>query len=229
MSEHKISIKDKTYTVASPSLDKTMRITDHVSDILEELPGIFEEIENYKIEYKINNRQILTKEEAEDPNNKEIIESLGIKIEDFDNKQNLIYDENIDREGIAFYKSPSEGEIIASVFPKIWKAARKNIVELCALIITTDGELEEHDKRGAVNGLLENRSHWLRHNANLEEMIEIVSVGIIIFREQVESASKSLGKVTENLATMLSQAQEQQEDPEAPAADQSATDIEEQN
>jgi hypothetical protein len=218
MTEHKISIKDKQYTVAAPSLDKTMRITDHVSEILEQLPGIFEDMENYRVEYKIRNRQILTKEDVENPDNKEIVEGLGVSIEDFDNDDNVIVDPETGRVGIPFYKSPNETEVLAAVFPKIWKAARGNIVELCALIITTDGELEEHDKRGAVNGLLESRSHWLRHNANLEEIIEIISIGVVIFKQQLESASKSLGKVTSNLGTMLSDAQTT-EDESAPNPD----------
>lgn len=219
MSENKVTVAGEEYTIASPSLDKTMRITDHVSEILEELPGIFDEVENYKIEYKINHREVITKEEVENIDNKEIVQALGISLDDFEDDDNLIYDPDTDKKGIPFYKSPSETEIIAAIFPKVWKAARSNVIELCALLITTDGELEEHDKRGAVNGLIQQRSHWLRHKASLPEILEIISIGIIIFKEQLDIASNSLGKVTDNLTQMLSKAQPEAESQEAEKSD----------
>lgn len=211
--EHKVNVGDQEFSIASPSLDKTMRITDYISEVLEQIPGIFDEIETYRIEYKINHREVITKEEAEDPNNKEIVEALGININDFENEDNLILDDETGKQGVPFYKSPTEIELLSAVFPKIWKAARDNVVDLAALLIITDGQLEEHDKRGAINGLIKERAHWLKYNASLEELLDIVSIGVIIFKEQVESASKSLGKVTQNLTEMLGEAQTAEETP----------------
>ena len=207
MTEYKVTVAGKEKTIAAPSLDKTMRITDHVSEILEELPNIFDEIETYKLQYKMTHQELLTKEDFDNPDNKEIVNALDIKSEDFNNKEKLGYDEN-GNSGILFYKSPTDAEVIAFAFPKVWKAARNNIIQLAALLITSDSQLEEHDRKGAVNGLIEEKSHYLKYNASLEEILEIISIGIIIIKEQIESASSSLGKVANNMNQMLTNSNE---------------------
>jgi hypothetical protein len=203
MTEHNIKIQDKTFTIGSPSLDKTMRITDYVSEILEEIPGIFDDVETFKQEYKEKHREIITKEDLANPEYKPVLEALNISEDDFNNSDGLVTDEINNRTGIPFYRNPSDFDTIAHVFPKVWKAARNNIVDLCALLTITDGELEEHDKRGAVNGLIAERGRFIRYNASLDELLEIVSVGLIIVKDQIEMASNSLGKVSENLTAML--------------------------
>jgi hypothetical protein len=221
MSEYKVKVAGEEKTIASPSLDKTMRITDHVSDILEELPNIFDEIETYKVQYKINHQELLTRQDFDNPNNKEIIAALNIKEEDFSNKEKLGYDE-AGNSGIVFYKEPTDTEVIAFAFPKIWKAARSNVIELAALLITKDSELEEHDKRGAVSGLIETKSHFLKYNASLEEILEIISIGIVIIKEQIQSASSSLGKVAQNMTQMLAT---EEETPEPAKENQELSDL----
>lgn len=217
MSEHKVTIKDKDFTIPSPSLDKAMRLTDYVSEIIEDIPEIFKDIENFQEEYKSSHREILTLEDWSNAEYKQVFKALNIKKADFDNQDNLVTDEIAGKTGIAFYHSASQAQILMHVFPKAWKAARGNIVELCALVITTDGELEEHDKRGAINGLLEQKSHFVKYNCNIEDMLNILSVALILVKEQIESASSSLGKVTENMSAMMSagtQMEETQEEQE---------------
>ena len=203
MTEHKIQIADKTFLISSPSLDKTMRITDHVAEILEELPGIFDDIEKFKQEYKENHREIITREDLDNPEYQPILEALNIKPEDFEDEKNLVVDEINNKTGVAFYRNPSDVETIANIFPKVWKAARNNLIDLCAILIISDGELEEHDKRGAVNGLISERARFIRYNASLDNLLEIVSIGLLVVKDQIETASNSLGKVTENLNQML--------------------------
>jgi len=228
MTEYKVTVAGKEKTIAAPSLDKTMRITDHVSEILEELPNIFDEIENFKVQYKINHQELLTKEEFKNPDNKEIVEALNIKESDFKNSERLGYDEN-GTSGILFYKSPTDAEVIAFAFPKIWKAARNNVIELAALLITNDGQLEEHDRKGAVNGLIQEKSHYLKYNASLEEILEIISIGIVIIKQQIESASSSLGKVANNMTQMLTNSSEPvEENKKEESQEQNTTQEEEQ-
>lgn len=203
MTEQKITIADKTFLIGSPSLDKTMRITDHVAEILEELPGIFDDIDKFKQEYKENHREIITREDLDDPEYAPVLEALNIQPEDFDNDKNLVTDEINNKTGVAFYRNPSDFETVAHVFPKVWKAARNNLIDLCAILIIGDGELEEHDKRGAVNGLIKERARFIRYNASLDDVLQIVSIGLVVVKDQIESASNSLGKVTENLSLML--------------------------
>jgi hypothetical protein len=225
MSEHKVTIGDKEFVIASPSLDKTMRITDYVAEILEQVPGIFDEMEKFRINYRANHREILTAEDFNNPEYTPVIEALGFTAADFEEEGNLITDET-GKTGIAVYQSPSEFETIAAVFPKVWRAARGNISDLCALLLITDGELEEHDKRGAVNALIEQRSHWLRYNATMEQLLELISVGLVIVKEQVETASESLGKVASNLTGILGAEPAQEE--EAPETETSAEPVVEQ-
>lgn len=206
-SEHKITVGGKEHTIASPSLDKTMRITDYVSEVLEQLPGIFDDAEQFKNDYRAKHKEILTKDEAETPDGALLLAALEIDIAQFDDATSLETDQLSGKTGIAFYKTPSDIETIAAIFPKVWKAARPTVSDLCALLLITDGELEEHDKRGAINGLVKERSHWLRYNASLEELLELIALGLILVKEQVESASSSLGKVSENLTAMLGGAQ----------------------
>ena len=207
MEDFNIKLQGKDYTIAPPSLDKTMRITDYVSEILEKVPGIFDDAEQFKQDYRANHREILTREEAESPEFAEVLEALDISLADYSDEKNLVTDEITNKTGIAFYRSPSELETIAHVFPKVWAAARPNIIQLAAIIIIKDKQLEEHDRKGAVNGLIAEKSHWIKYNLSLEEVLEIISVGAIIVRNQIESASKSLGKLSENLMEMLGEPQ----------------------
>jgi len=218
MEDFKIKLQGEDYTIAPPSLDKTMRITDFVSEILEKVPGIFDDAEQFKQEYRLNHREILTKEEASDPEYADVLEALNLSLSDFDNPENIVTDEITNKSGIAFYRSPSEMETIAHIFPKVWEAARPNIIQLAAIIIIKDKQLEEHDRKGAVNGLIEEKSHWIKYNLSLEEVLEIISVGAVIVKNQIESASKSLGKLSENLMEMLGEAQT-----EEPASEQASS------
>lgn len=202
MTEHKITINDKEFTIGQPSLDKTMRITDYVAEILDQVPGIFDEMDQFRANYRANHREILTAENFEDPEYAPVIEALGLEVSALEDEANLVTDDQGNK-GIAVYRSPSEFETIAAVFPKVWRAARGNVDQLCALIIISDSELEEHDRRGAVNGLINERAHWLRYNANMEQLLELISIALVIVKEQVEAASESLGKVANNLTEML--------------------------
>jgi hypothetical protein len=223
MSAHKVTVGDKEFTIASPSLDKTMRITDYVAEILEEVPGIFDQMEQFRVTYRANHREILTFQDFKNPEYAPVIETLGFTAEDFEDEAKLIIDD-AGNAGLAVYQSPSDFETIAAVFPKVWSAARSNLSDLCALLLITDGELEEHDKRGAVDALVDQRSHWLRHNATLEQLLELVSIGLVIVKEQIEAASESLGKVTANLSQMLGAEPAETEEP-TPAENESGAEL----
>jgi hypothetical protein len=203
MSEQIIQISAKTFTVGDPSLEKVMRITDYISEVLEELPEIFQDVETFQSEYKISHREIMTREEFENPEYSAVVEALGFTAEDFEDSTKVVTDEVSGDTGLPFYKSPDDFQTIAHVFPKVWKVARENLVDLCALITITDGELEEHDRRGAVNGLIKERAHFIKYNAQLDELLSILSIGLVIVKDQIESASKSLGKVSEDLTAII--------------------------
>ena len=216
MSEHKATVGGKDFIIGNPSLDKTMRITDYVAEILEQVPGIFNEAEEFRENYKNNHREILTYEDLSNPEYKPVLEALGFTAADFEDESNLITDPETGKTGLPFYKSPGDFEVIAAVFPKVWKAARENLTDLCALLIITDGELEEHDRKGAVNGLITERSRWIRYNATIEELLELIAIGLMVVKEQLEGASNSLGKVSENLTTMLGGSEPEEPTPEEP-------------
>lgn len=202
MSEYNVKVQDKDYTVSTPRAFKAMWLTDYVTEILEQVPGIFQEVEDFKTDYKLKHRELITEEDFDSKKYEAVVELLGIEKKDFSDDKKLVTDEN-GVEGLPFYHDPPDLETIAFIFPKVWKVARKDLIDLCALIITKDGELEKHDEKGAMEALLEKRAHWLKFNADIPELLEIVSIGVVIVKEQLESASKSVGKVAENLTGIL--------------------------
>jgi hypothetical protein len=203
MSEHKVEIKGQEFTIGSPSLEKAMRLTDYVSDIMEEIPEIIDDVDNFQKSYKESHREILTLEDYSNPEMRPVFAALDIEESDFDNPDNLITDEVEGKTGIAFYKNAGQIDILVHVFPKVWKISRETLIDLCALVITPDTVMEEHDKKGALNALLKERAHFVKYNADVNDALEIVSIALILVKEQIEAASSSLGKVSNNMTQMM--------------------------
>lgn len=227
MEEIKIPIADQTFSIGNPSVDKTLRITDELADILEEAPELAVEIDAFRNQYRKDNQGVLTLEQFKDPNNKNVVEALQktpdgeLLNEDFyENEDNLATDKKGNK-GFPYYSNPTVEEIAVKFFPKIYKSFKEPILDIIALTTITNGELETHDKQNTVDDLISNRARWIRHNARTKDLLNIIVASIAIIKEEIESTSEALGKVTEDLVSLTTQTtQTQQNESEEPKEEQ---------
>lgn len=106
----------------------------------------------------------------------------------------LFSDEDFQAAGgaITVPQDPPRQEIILAVFPIAFKSVEKQLVELLALVIAPNRELEEQDEAGTVDEYLTREGKKLLHQATIEQLLELAVAAI----EQVSAAlaGESLGK-----------------------------------
>ena len=66
-------------------------------------------------------------------------------------------------------------EQIAAVLPAVWDTAEGPVVELIALLLSTNAELADADENGTVEEHLQRKARRLLHTMTLNESITVVS------------------------------------------------------
>lgn len=120
---------------------------------------------------------------------------------------------------ITIPQDPPRQEVILAVFPIAFKSVEKQLVELLALVIAPNRELEEQDEAGTVDEYLAREGKKLLHQATIDQLIELAIAAI----EQVSAAlsGDSLGKA---VAAVTGQQQPRESQPvTAPEATQPST------
>lgn len=89
-------------------------------------------------------------------------------------------------------QDPPRQEVILAVFPIAFKSVETQLVELLALVIAPNRELEEQDEAGTVDEYLAREGKKLLHQATIDQLLELAVAAI----EQVSEAlsGDSLGK-----------------------------------
>lgn len=85
-------------------------------------------------------------------------------------------------------RSPSLEEQIFHAFPNAFEKARTQTLELCALAVMTNDELERTETSGgeeAIDKAVTDRAANLKHKALIDEMLHLLVVTAVVLEEQV--------------------------------------------
>lgn len=93
-------------------------------------------------------------------------------------------------------RSPSTQEQVAAIFPDAFEQAQKEVLELCALAVVGNRELESVELEKGEDGvdeLLKERGRKLKHQAQADEALELLVVASEIAGDQIGSKVQDLG------------------------------------
>ena len=90
---------------------------------------------------------------------------------------------------------PPTEQLIAVLFPAIWKVAREEILQLLSILTVSDQELFDADDQGgdeAITARLNEQARLLKR-AQLKDLIALVTEAVPAVMSQFESVSSALG------------------------------------
>lgn len=96
---------------------------------------------------------------------------------------------------IRIQQNPETREVILAVFPVVFAAAEKQVVELLALVAAPNSELADADENGTVDDYLERHGRKLLHEATLTQLIALVTVAVEEVAGSLAADPDALGKV----------------------------------
>lgn len=113
-------------------------------------------------------------------------------------------------------ESPSEALQVAAMVPLAFRLAREAALDLMALALCSNSDLEEWDREGGdvVDAKLRDRGTDLRHRAKLDELVDLATATLALCREQVAGP---FGRLAEEARTIFKPpASETEEDGKLP-------------
>lgn len=99
-------------------------------------------------------------------------------------------------DALASVEGPPLEQQIAVIFPAVWKVARSEILQLLAILTTTDQDLFDADDKAGDAGIEErlNQQAKLLRRAKLGDLIALAIDAIPAVMGQIEEVSKALGE-----------------------------------
>lgn len=107
-------------------------------------------------------------------------------------------------------ESPSERMQIAAMIPRAFELGRDAVLQLLALVVVSNADLERWDTEGTVDDELTKRAAELHHRAKLDELVDLATTALELCRDQVATPFDRLAEAART--TFRSTA------PETPAA-----------
>lgn len=184
--------------------EKAIRITDAIAEGLAKAPEILDEYKKLTDNYP---PIAISAQEAQLPNWQPIIKSLGY----LDDNGEIIA-AAINEEGkVSIPQAPSDEEVLARMFPIVWGTLKEELLRIIALLLVSGEDLREADRSDAVEELLQEVADDLAYNADLEELVAVVAVGIELISAEIKRAG--VGKLLEKTRA-LTTGQQTEEEPE---------------
>lgn len=185
--------------------EKAIRITDAIAEGLAKAPEILDEYKTLTENYPPIK---ISKQEAQLPNWQPALQSLGYLDDNGD-----IIPAVFDEEGnITIPQAPGDEEVLARMFPIVWSTLKEELLRIIALLLVSGEELRQADEDDAVEELLQKVANDLAYNADLEELVEVVAVGIELISAEIKRAG--VGKLLEKTRALTTgQTEEAPEEP----------------
>lgn len=164
-----VKVGDSSLTIPRFSAFKVVRAGRLVAEIAKKYPQVILDMAKFTREYEDQNSIVITRAMAKTPR----FQDYGFGTRDFD-------DDGI----VRLPQSPSMQEQIFAVLPQIMDAAEHEVLQLCALVLAPNSELEAADADDSVDEYLKTEAKKLLHKADGDQLIDIAVVAATVAREQ---------------------------------------------
>ncbi len=180
-----LTIGDRQVTVPAFNGFKAVRAGRLVAEASEVMPQVNEALAELRQRYATDLALTITPQIAKLPRFQRTIDGKSVP---------LFSDEDFEQAGgsIRVPQDPPRQEVILAVFPIAFKHVEQQLVELLALVIAPNSELQRADEDGTVDEYLTKEGKRLLHEASIDQLLELAVAAI----EQVSEAlsGDSLGK-----------------------------------
>lgn len=164
-----VKIGDRDVTIPRFSAFKIVYAGEIVAAIARKYPAIMLDLAKFTREYEKENSVRITRAMAKTPR----FQDYGFGSKDFE------------PDGfVELPQSPTIYEQVFAVFPQIMEAARADVVTLVALILAPNSELADEDENGTVDDYLKGKSRRLLHEAEADQLVDVVVATSELLREQ---------------------------------------------
>lgn len=194
-----VSIGDRSVQLPELNGYKAVRASRLVADVSRCFPDVLERLAELRKEYATTNALVLTPALAKLPRyQRTIIDENGVE-----HDEAIFTDADFEIAGgeIRIPQDPSAVDQIIAVFPLIFDAAEKQVIELMALLVAPNSELADADENGTVDEYLAKNGRKLLHTASLEQLLALMIAAVEIVTESVArdggaALERAMGAVT---------------------------------
>lgn len=184
-----VKIGDAPATISKLNGFKAAEALAIISDITEQTPTLLQDLAEFTRNYEAENAQQMPRAAAE----AKFPEQAGRVSEAAWTAAGNV---------LAVPEPPGIERQIAFALPKIYGTARESLVDLLALLITPNSELEKADLEGeelyGKTGALAEQRRRLLHDADLEQLVEVAAAAGEVLQGQLKAIDGGpLGKLME--------------------------------
>jgi hypothetical protein len=184
-----VKIGDANATISKLNGYKAAEALGIISEITEATPGLLHDLADFTRTYEREHAQQMPRAAAEA---KFPTQARNVSEEAWAAAGNVL----------AVPEPPGIEEQIAFALPKVYKVARESLIDLLALLITPNSELEKYDAEGedlyGREGALAEQRRKLLHDASLEQLVDVAAGAGDVLREQLRAIDGGqLGKLLE--------------------------------
>lgn len=174
MAGRDVRVGERTYTLAPFRAFKAVHAGEIIARVSEQVSQLMEEDVAYQRRYAEENTSRLTRGVA--------------RLRGYENWPDG--EEFVDLPGM-----PAVEERVANVFPKAFKLARDEVLQLLALIVIPNSDLRKAEADGRVDEALREVGEELFYEAEWGELLELLAAASDQIRDTFESHRETLGKL----------------------------------
>lgn len=196
-SPREIKIGDQVYPIRRFKGLKAALAGALMSRVMREIPDLQDRATAFRKKYRESNTVLITPAIAKLPT----YAGLGLTEADFRAAGGKI----------EFPEEPDQGTIMVNVFPDLFDLAQEELQKFLAIIVIPNSELEEADDADDVDEVLKKYGKRLMRQGDIDELLELVVIGLEVLKEQMGGKRDRLGKLQLPLLAWLLK----EEEPEA--------------
>ena len=205
-----VKVGDRTVTLPALNGFKAVRAARLVAEVARCAPSVNERLAALRSDFADSNALVVTPAIAKLPRFQRVV----VDDEGNEHEQPMFTDADFSAAGgeIRIPQDPALTDQIVAVFPLVFEAAEKQVVELLALLLAPNSELADADENGTVDEYLTKHGKQLLHAASLAQLIDIVTAAIETVTEALTEGAGG-GALGKAVMTMTGQPTEPQTQP----------------
>jgi hypothetical protein len=184
-----VKIGDAPATISKLNGFKAAEALGIISEITEQTPTLLQDLAEFTRQYETDHAQRMPRAAAEAR---------------FPQQAKNVSEAAWEASGneLVVPEPPGLEEQVAFALPKVYTVARESLIDLLALLITPNSELEQADADGrelyGKDGALAEQRRKLLHDATLEQLVEVAAAAGEVLRDQLKAIDGGqLGKLLE--------------------------------
>lgn len=213
-----VQVGERTYTVQPFKGFKATRIGRIVAEVTRQVPGVLDDMAQFTREFESKNAVRITRQMSMLPRFKSLFEDMSMTDEDWERCGGAV----------EIPQPPDPNMVFASVFPRVFEQAEKQVLDLLAWVAVSNADLRDADDSDTVDELIAKTRKDLLHEGDLSELLELFIVGVDMIKGEFAGKRDALTGAISGLTgrqDASSQSTNEQDD-EAPV---SATSTEKQS